>query len=91
VGRRKCSACRSRLSRKGRGIQVGPGVETTTRKCLKCKRPFESIGVGNRICRACNFENESYRPGIPRGRIRGAHPQCNREDFVEAILGVVHG
>lgn len=27
--------------------------ETTERKCLRCKEPFQSWGPGNRLCELC--------------------------------------
>jgi hypothetical protein len=53
-----------------------PGAAPTdipqTRRCLKCRTPFQSEGFGERICRACKGTN-AWRTAIPirRSRPRG--------------------
>lgn len=31
------------------------------RNCLKCNKPFESTGPGNRLCCICNLDNTKVR------------------------------
>ena len=34
-----------------------PEFPTSTRRCLKCRKEFESAGYSNRICVICNTDN----------------------------------
>lgn len=43
-----------------RGEKVKP--VTTARKCLKCRQPFPSAHVGNRLCRQCNERASDAAP-----------------------------
>ncbi len=53
--------------------QVGlPTMKGTTRHCLKCSRPFFSMGSWNRLCESCSSVIqkrddvvETYRVGHP--------------------------
>ena len=36
----------------------GQGPTATTKRCLKCGKPFKSDGAHNRICARCNLRNE---------------------------------
>jgi hypothetical protein len=42
--------------------------KTDKRKCLKCDKPFQSTGSGNRVCGPCNslnnqtFAKDEYKP-----------------------------
>lgn len=35
------------------------GAEETKRECLKCSELFVSKWIGNRICAACDYKNQS--------------------------------
>ena len=37
-------------------------MSQATRTCLKCGRPFDSTGPGNRICRKCHAINAKLPP-----------------------------
>ncbi|MEW6359627.1 MAG: hypothetical protein AB1696_25040 [Planctomycetota bacterium] len=66
---RRCPVCRENTARRGEGIGTSTG-ETTRRNCLKCGRPFPSVSRANRLCRACNYENDLFRLQVPRIRNR---------------------
>ncbi len=36
--------------------------ERATRDCLRCGKPFESSGIGNRLCRACRVNIDRHVP-----------------------------
>jgi len=70
AGEGRCPVCRNHMARRGRGI--GRTTDRTTqRNCLKCGRPFPSVGPANRLCRACNYENDLFRLRVPRVRRHG--------------------
>jgi len=37
-------------------------LPTSTRTCLKCNRPFTSLGKVNRLCGSCNEANTQLAP-----------------------------
>lgn len=49
---------RPRTYRKRRDVFDEP-VETVTRPCLRCRRPFESEGAHHRLCYPCASESVS--------------------------------
>ena len=52
LGRTVC-AVHSRLEKLQRGMGPKQATPTTTRKCLRCRTPFESEGAHNFICPQC--------------------------------------
>ena len=42
-----------------------PQIETKRRNCLRCDKPFDSTGSGNRICTKC--KQEAHHIGIGYG------------------------
>ena len=67
---RRCPACRENTARRGQAVGPATG-ETTRRICLKCGRPFPSVSKANRLCRACNYENDLFRLRVPHVRSHG--------------------
>lgn len=49
---------RPRTYRKRRDVHDEP-VETVTRQCLRCRRPFQSEGAHHRLCYPCASESVS--------------------------------
>lgn len=50
--------------------------QTIKRSCLKCSKPFDSIGPGNRLCYECKRGNERVKnvtkgPNFRRGLADG--------------------
>lgn len=37
-------------------------VPTTRRPCLRCRREFDSVGPGNRLCEPCRVKSADASP-----------------------------
>lgn len=48
---------------------------TTVRRCLCCRKDFESVGIGNRLCKSCG--SQSLSPMAP-GAVGSAGRQVGR-------------
>lgn len=49
------------MGRKRRDVH-GETVETQTRPCLRCRKPFESEGAHHRLCLACTNRVRELSP-----------------------------
>ena len=64
----------------------------TERTCLKCQKPFNSIGVGNRICGKCNEQNLKFnRLPMIRGMSRLNGVPLHQDDGVKSYLENFNG
>ncbi len=57
AARLDCKKQRVRDRLKRLGVKTSKGQVTTERVCLGCGAPFQSEGIGNRMCSACKVRN----------------------------------